>query len=155
MPTPSPRNSFPRSRIRFGAPYLADGVEAVRVLVLNSALSQKEIARRTGISLGTVQRWIRQRNWVRPRAAPVSHGSVALYRATPARRLKHLARRAEALAGRYLSEAETRGEAEAAALGRAGALREAAAGMARRATARPASTDGRRPASKGRQEAGA
>jgi hypothetical protein len=51
---------------RRGRPIYADGVEAVRVLVTGSLLSQKEIARRTGVSQERVSYWMRKRGWQRP-----------------------------------------------------------------------------------------
>jgi uncharacterized protein YjcR len=84
-PAPPPRRSGPdspgwhfaagRSPRRRGRPIRVDGIEAVRLLVVGTLLSQKEISRRTGVSQERVSAWIRARGWTRPAARPGRFGA--------------------------------------------------------------------------------
>ncbi|MBV9076284.1 MAG: helix-turn-helix domain-containing protein [Methylobacteriaceae bacterium] len=112
----------------------------MRQRVVGSNLTIRQIADEVGMSSETVRRWIRRRGWTRPGSAPRSHGTASLERATPARRLRALARRAEALAERALAE---RSAAESGGAPRsrrdrqlAESLRETAGRLGRRANAK-------------------
>ncbi|MGA0595984.1 hypothetical protein [Enterovirga sp. CN4-39] len=73
----------PRSRIRRGRPYLADGVELARDLATGTLLSQKRIAAQAGVSQATISNWIRKRGWTRPSPRPGRRRFAARARTAP------------------------------------------------------------------------
>jgi hypothetical protein len=107
-------------------------VSEVRHLVETTVLSYAEIARRTGVLLGTLWRWSKTGKWMRPTFAPRSTHTVPVWRAGRARKRRALTLRVVAVAERYLRALET-SAADAARLREAGAL----LAMAKRATQTP------------------
>ena len=84
----------------------------VRRLVETTLLTNREIAKRTGVPETNIRRWTDNGQWARPLFAPRSTDTVPTWRAGRRRRRRMLAARLDAVAERYVRELEaTRGVA--------------------------------------------
>ena len=87
-------------------PYSDATVRQVRHLIETTTLSQKAIARKTGVKPSTVSSWQRNYRWTRPLFAPRNPTIAALCRAGPALKLTLLTGRLVAIAERMTRELE-------------------------------------------------
>jgi transcriptional regulator with XRE-family HTH domain len=95
---PRPRGSRrPHTDARFAA---------VRQLVEQSTLTYRQIAVRTGVSLGSISNWARDGGWKRPPFAPRAADTIPTPRASAKLRRRMLAQRLDALAVRHIRELE-------------------------------------------------
>ena len=81
-------------------------VAAVRRLIEQSVLNYRQIAARTGVSLGTISNWTRDGGWKRPPFAPRACDTIPTPRASAKLRRRTLAARLDALAERHVRELE-------------------------------------------------
>jgi transcriptional regulator with XRE-family HTH domain len=87
-------------------PYSDATVRQVRHLIETTTLSQKAIARKTGVKPSTVSSWQRNYRWTRPVFAPRNPTIAALCRAGPALKLTLLTGRLVEIAERMTRELE-------------------------------------------------
>jgi hypothetical protein len=81
-------------------------VAAVRRLIEQSVLNYRQIAARTGVSIGSISNWTRDGGWKRPPFAPRACDTIPTARASAKLRRRTLAARLDALAERHVRELE-------------------------------------------------
>lgn len=79
-------------------------IAATRRLIEETTLSQKEIATRTGVGIGTISRWMHERGWRRHPYAPVASDTLPPARAGRRLKLRMLGNRLHLLAERCATE---------------------------------------------------
>jgi hypothetical protein len=89
-----------------GRPHTDATVAAVRGLIEQTVLTNRQIAARTGVSHVSVCRWMRAGGWQRPPFAPRASDTVPTARASAQLRRRTLAQRLDALAERHIRELE-------------------------------------------------
>jgi hypothetical protein len=89
-----------------GRPHSDATVAAVRRLIEQTVLTNRQIAARTGVSHVSVCRWMRAGGWQRPPFAPRASDTVPTARASAQLRRRTLAARLDALAQRHIRELE-------------------------------------------------
>ena len=89
-----------------GHPHSDAKVMQVRRLIETTTLGYAEIAKRTGVSHGTISRWCNAGQWTRPLFAPRAADTVPRWRASLRLRRRTLSRRLHDLAERWVRELE-------------------------------------------------
>jgi hypothetical protein len=89
-----------------GRPHSDATVAAVRRLIEQTVLTNRQIAARTGVSHVTVCKWKHAGDWKRPPFAPRASDTIPTPRASAQLRRRTLARRLDALAERHIRELE-------------------------------------------------
>jgi hypothetical protein len=89
-----------------GWPHAEGTVSIVRKLVEETTLTYAQITARTGVSAGSISRWMNMGGWKRPLFAPRSMLTRPTPRATAYNQHRLLSRRLFALADRYTRELE-------------------------------------------------
>ena len=87
-------------------PHTDATVAAVRRLIEESVLNYRQIAVRTGVSIGSISNWTRDGGWKRPPFAPRACDTIPTPRASAKLRRRTLAARLDALAERHVRELE-------------------------------------------------
>ena len=87
-------------------PHTDAAVAAVRRLIEQSVLNYRQIAARTGVSIGSISNWARDGGWKRPPFAPRACDTIPTPRASSKLRRRSLASRLDALAERHVRELE-------------------------------------------------
>jgi len=87
-------------------PHTDAAVAAVRRLIEQSVLNYRQIAARTGVSIGSISNWTRDGGWKRPPFAPRACDTIPTPRASAKLRRRSLASRLDALAERHVRELE-------------------------------------------------
>jgi hypothetical protein len=89
-----------------GWPHAEGTVDVVRKLIEDTTLTYAQITARTGVSAGSISRWMNAGGWKRPLFAPRSMLTRPTPRATAWNRHRLLSNRLFALADRYTRELE-------------------------------------------------
>lgn len=87
-------------------PHTDATVEAVRRLIVETTLSYREIALKTGVPKPNLTNWVRDGGWQRPLFAPRANDTVPTARAGRRLKLRKLAERLRSLAERMTRELE-------------------------------------------------
>jgi hypothetical protein len=87
-------------------PHADATVAQVRRLIEQTALTYRDIAKRTGVGCASICRWTRDGGWQRPVFAPRATDTVPSARASAQLKRRTLAARLDALAERYIRELE-------------------------------------------------
>ena len=105
-PDEQPTPSLPKGGK--GWPHAEATVGVVRRLIEETTLTYAQITARTGVSAGSISRWMNMGGWKRPLFAPRSMLTRPTPRATAYNQHRLLSRRLFALAERYVRQLKTR-----------------------------------------------